>query len=160
MATKKTKELPDVGQEMKAAPDAAQETKPIPAPSHKTKELPAVGNPENTVVIGDTLIEIKPTKLKYQRNRTATFYKLLELYPLTDIMAFEPGALGDDRDGDKATMDWLIAATDNEELIVNNYDEMDTGTIEKILSIFRRVNKIDEKEEKLKNMEKERKEMV
>jgi len=37
---------------------------------------------------------------------------------------------------------------------------MDTGTIEKILSIFRRVNKIDEKEAKLKNAEKERKGMV
>jgi hypothetical protein len=34
---------------------------------------------------------------------------------------------------------------------------MDTGTIEKILSIFRRVNKIDEKDERLKNLEKERK---
>ena len=160
MAAKKTKELPAVEQEMKAAPDAAQEVKPIPASAHKAKELPQVGSPENTVLIGGTLIEIKPTKLKYQRNRTAAFYKLLELYPLTDIMAFEAGTLGDDRDGDKATMDWLIAATDNEELIVNNYDEIDTGTIEKILSIFRRVNKIDEKEEKLKNMEKERKEMV
>lgn len=57
-------------------------------------------------------------------------------------------------------MDWLIAATDNEKLIVENYDEMDTGVIEKILSIFRRVNKIDEKEAKLKNAEKERKEGV
>jgi len=57
-------------------------------------------------------------------------------------------------------MDWLIAATDDEKLIVENYDEMDTGVIEKILSIFRRVNKIDEKEAKLKNAEKERKEGV
>lgn len=126
----------------------------------KEKELPIVGSPENTVRIGDTLVEIKPTKLKYQRNRTATFYKLLELYPLVDIMAMETGAFGDERDGDKATMDWLIAATDDEELILNNYDAMDTGTIEKILSIFKRVNRIDEKEAKLKNMAKERKEGV
>lgn len=72
----------------------------------------------------------------------------------------ESGAFGDDRDGDKATMDWLIAATDDEQLVVENYDSMDTGTIEKILSIFKRVNKIDEKEAKLKNMAKERKEGV
>lgn len=144
----------------KELPTAEQTAKPVPAPTKKEKELPQVGSPENTVMIGDTLIEIKPTKLKYQRNRTATFYRLLEVYPLTDIMAMEAGSFGDERDGDKATMDWLIAATDNEELILANYDEMDTGTIEKILSIFRRVNKIDEKEEKLKNAEKERKGMV
>lgn len=144
----------------KEMPAAEQTTKPIPAPTKKTKELPQVGSPENTVMIGDTLVEIKPTKLKYQRNRTATFYRLLEVYPLIDIMAMEAGSFGDDRDGDKATMDWLIAATDNEELIIANYDSMDTGTIEKILSIFRRVNRIDEKEEKLKNAEKERKGMV
>lgn len=71
----------------------------------------------------------------------------------------ESGSFGDERDGDKATMDWLIAATDNEALILENYDDIDTGTIEKILSIFRRVNKIDEKEAKIKNAEKERKEM-
>lgn len=82
------------------------------------------------------------------------------MYPLIDILAMEAGSFGDERDGDKATMDWLIAATDNEELILKNYDQIDTGTIEKILSIFRRVNRIDEKESKLKNMEKERKGMV
>ena len=72
----------------------------------------------------------------------------------------DAGAFGDERDGDKALMDWLIAVTDDEELILANYDEMDTATIEKILSIFRRVNKIDEKEEKLKNMEMKRKAAV
>ena len=30
----------------------------------------------------------------------------------------EAGAFGDDRDGDKAVMDWLIAVTDDEELIL------------------------------------------
>ena len=62
-------------QEMKAVPDAEQTAKDLPQPVIKTKELPAVGNPENTVTIGGKLIEIKPTKLKYQRNRTALFYK-------------------------------------------------------------------------------------
>lgn len=37
------------------------------------------------------------------------------MYPLIDILAMEAGSFGDERDGDKATMDWLIAATDNEE---------------------------------------------
>ena len=158
MAARK-KELPQAEQAEKELPVAGKENKPVPAPTKKERKLPDVGSPENTVLIGDTLIEIKPTKLKYQRNRTAAFYRILDMYPLIDILAMEAGSFGDERDGDKATMDWLIAATDNEEQILNNYDNIDTGTIEKILSIFRRVNKIDEKEAKIKNAEKERKGM-
>lgn len=78
---------------------------------------------------------------------------MIDTYPLMDIMAMEAGIFGDDRDGDKAIMDWLIAATDDEDLVVEHYDSMDTGTIESILAIFKRVNRIDEKDEKLKNME-------
>lgn len=142
----------------KKQPSPEQETKALPEAGAKPKELPKTGNPENTVIIGGQLIEIKPTKLKYQRNRTAAFYRVLDMYPLTDILAMEAGSFGDERDGDKATMDWLIAATDDEQLILDNYDAMDTGTVEKILSIFKRINKIDEKEAKIKNMAKERKE--
>ena len=134
----------------KKLPSAEQVVKELPSAEMAKKTLPVVGNPENTITIGEKLIEIKPTKVKYQRNRTAAFYKIQDIYPLSDIMAMEEGSFGDDRDGDKAVMDWLIAAVDDEELILQNYDEMSTETIEKILSIFRRVNKIDEKEEKLK----------
>lgn len=141
----------------KELPSAEQIEKELPGTEMKKKETPMVGNPENTVMIGGKPIEIKPTKLKYQRNRTATFYRALEIYPLIDILAMEAGAFGDDRDGDKALMDWLIAATDDEELIIEHYNDMDTETIEKILSIFRRVNRIDEKDEKIKNLERERK---
>ncbi|MBQ6122564.1 MAG: hypothetical protein IJI59_12605 [Clostridia bacterium] len=98
-------------------------------------------------------MEIKPTKLRYQRNRTAAFYKMLELYPLADILAMEAGAFGDDRDGDKAVMDWLIAVFDDEALVLENYDGMDTGTVEQLLEIFRRINRIDEKEQKQKNLQ-------
>lgn len=151
------KKIPTPDQAEKALPSAEMSVKPQPDTEMNEKKLPNVGNPENTVMIGGKPVEIKPTKLKYQRNRTATFYRLLEIYPLMDIMAMEAGAFGDERDGDKAVMDWLIAATDDEELILANYDEMDTGTIEKILAIFKRINKIDEKDAKLKNMEKDRK---
>lgn len=154
----RTRKQPSTEQEEKKLPETGMEEKKIPEAKMMPKELPKTGNPENTVLIGGQQIEIKPTKLKYQRNRTAAFYKILDLYPLTDILAMEAGSFGDERDGDKATMDWLIAATDNEQLIVDNYDAMDTGTIEKILSIFRRVNRIDEKEQKIKNIAKERKE--
>ncbi|MBQ9167929.1 MAG: hypothetical protein IJX67_05930 [Oscillospiraceae bacterium] len=77
---------------------------------------------------------------------------MLELYPLADILAMEAGAFGDDRDGDKAVMDWLIAVTDDEKLVTAHYDSLDTGVLEQLLSIFRRVNRIDEKEAKQKNL--------
>lgn len=135
----------------KEIPDAEIQVKKTPSRRKKEKELPDVGNPENTVLIGDTLVEIKPTKLKYHRNNVASFYKIVEMVPLPDIMSMGSNAFGDGRDGDKALMDWLIAVVDDEQLIVDNYNEMNTETIEKILAIFKRVNKIDEKEEKQKN---------
>ena len=89
-------------------------------------------------------------KLKYVRNRTAAFRHILEIYPLSDILAME-NTFGDGRDGDKALMDWLIAVTDNEELIRDNYDDIDTDTVYKLLAIHRRIEKVDELEAKLKN---------
>lgn len=144
------KEIPAMEQEAKPVPDTAQAEKTVPDTSVATRTLPRVGNPENTVMIGGQLIEIKPMKLKYQRNRTAVFYHVLEQYPLADILAMD-NPFGDGRDGDKALCDWLVAATDNEELIRENLDEIDSETIYRILAIFRRINKIDELEAKLKN---------
>lgn len=69
----------------KKLPSAEQENKELPKTDVKEKKLPEVGKPENTVLIGGKLIEIQPTKLKYQRNRTAAFYRVLDMYPLTDI---------------------------------------------------------------------------
>lgn len=135
----------------KKTPTVNTQAKDPPETTAENKELPIVGAPENTVKIGEKLIEIKSTKLKYQRNKTALFYKALGMFPIADIMGMEAGTFGDERDGDQCIFEFLIAATDDEALIRENYDEMDTETIERILSIFRRVNKIDEKEAKQKN---------
>ncbi len=129
--------------EKKAIPQGTEEALSLPAHGRKEKKLPSEkqsqrkmpkgGAPENTIMIGDTLVEVKPTKLKYQRNRTATLYKLLDIYPLTDVLAMEAGAFGEDdeRDGDKAVFDWLIAVLDDEPFVRACYDEMDTETIER-----------------------------
>lgn len=151
MAARK-KELPSVDQEQKELPSVEQENKALPDTEQKKKAMPELKNPENSIMIGGKLVEIKPTKLKYQRNRTASFYKVLELYPLTEVLAMQAGTFGDERDGDKAVMDWLVAVFDDENLVTENYDEMDTGMIEKLVIIFKRVNHFDEKEEKLKNL--------
>lgn len=151
----KQEEMPtpeDLSQEPAALQDISVEEKAVPDTAPEEKELPAVGNPENTIVIGGKLIEVKPTKLKYQRNRTAVFYHALEIYPLPDILAMGPKALGDNRDGDKALCDWLVAVLDDEELVRENINDIDSDTIYRLLDIFRRVNRIDEKEEKLKNV--------
>ena len=124
------------------------------------KDIPMTTNPENTVSICGKLLEIKSTRAGYFRNRTALFYKVIDAIPLPDIFAMDSGTFGDNRDGDKAMMDWLIAVTDAPDLIVNNYDDIDADTIYKLLSIFKRLNRIDEKEVKQKNAEKERKEAV
>ena len=71
----------------------------------------------------------------------------------------DAGQFGDDREGDKAVMDWLIAVTDDPDLIDAHYDEIDTGTVEQLLTIFKRVNHITEKEDKLKNLTTARKGM-
>ena len=129
------------------------EGKRLPDATMPEKELPMTGNAENTVIIGGTLVEIKPTKLKYLRNGTANLYRALDKMPLTEIMALPKGAFGpgDDRDGDKAVMDWLIAVTDNEQLIVDNYNEMDCALVYQIVEIFKRVNQFLKREEELKN---------
>lgn len=154
--TDEIKEVPKETEGMKELPVAENKVKELPKVTEKKKELPAVGNPENTVKIGDALIEIKPTKVRYQRDMTANFYRALELYPIVEILSWDERVVGDGRDGDKAQMDWLIAVTDNPELIKQEYNNMDTELIEKLVVIFKRVNKIDEKEEKRKNIQREK----
>jgi hypothetical protein len=154
----KEKGMPEVIQENKGMPDSGIQEKKTPSRKIKAKELPKVGNPANTVLIGENMVEIKPTKLKYHRNNVAAFYKIVDMVPLPDILSMGKQAFGDGRDGDKALMDWLIAVFDDEQLVIDNYNDMDTGTIEKILAIIKRVNKIDEKEEKQKNAESRMKE--
>ena len=150
MATR-TKAMPAKKQVEKAMPETGLEKKELPGGGVKKKDLPQVGSPENTVMIGGKLIEIKPMKLKYVRTRTAAFRHILETYPLSDILAME-NTFGDGRDGDKALFDWLVAVTDDEQLISENYDEMDTDLIYRMLAIHRRIDKIDEMQAKLKNV--------
>ena len=149
MAPRK-KILPEEEQEVRELPAEEITEKSIPDAGIKQRDMPAIGTPENTVKIGDRLIEIKPMKLKYVRNRTAAFRHILELYPLSDILAME-NTFGDGRDGDKALYDWLVAVTDDEELIRENYDEIDTDIVYRLLAIHRRIDKVDEMEAKLKN---------
>lgn len=123
----------------------------IPQKTKELKPMPTVGIAENMVRIGDEMIEIKPTKLRYQRDMTANFYKALEMYPLPEILSWDENVIGDGRTGDKAVMDWQIAVTDNAQIVRKYYNDMDTSTIETLLEIFKRINRISEKEDRIKN---------
>lgn len=145
------KPIPPVITKRKSIPKKTSAKKEVPKKTDAEKELPKIGNPENVIVLGSEEIEIKPTKLKYQRNRDAVFYKIVETIPLPDILSMGAGAIDPIRDGDKCLFDWLIAVFDSSSVVVRHYDAMTTEDIEKILTIFKRINKITDKEEKAKN---------
>ena len=45
-----------------------QPIRKLPDTEQNKRDIPQTGSPENTILIGGRLIEIKPTKLRYQRN--------------------------------------------------------------------------------------------
>ena len=73
--------MPMVTEELKDIPEVTKKPKVLPKVGTKEIGLPVVGKAENMVKIGGELIEILPTKLRYQRDRTAAFYNVLEVYP-------------------------------------------------------------------------------
>lgn len=163
---KDTKELPNVTAAEKELPEVVEKETEINEINAEIKEMPRIGNAENTVMINGEPVEIKATHLRYQRDRTANFYRVLDMYPLIEILSVDDNSLGDGRSGDQALLEWLCAVFDDSvgvgeaaekrreeriEFVKKNYNQMDSEMIEKILEIFKRVNRITEKEEKLKN---------
>lgn len=156
-----SKPIPEINEEEIPVPAQNKKRKTVPkenttqkeAPNETalTKAMPVEVDPKNCVTINGETIEIKPTKIKYQRNRTAAAYHILELYPLADILAWDKGVVDPDRDGDQVVFDFLTAVFDNGKLVSRLYDSMTTGDIERILEIFKRLNKITDKEDAAKN---------
>lgn len=163
MATKKTtgKPIPEENTEVKALPEATEANKEMPKENTEQKELPEAKqlnkamppevNPENVVTLGGEQIEIKPTKIKYQRNRTAAAYRILDLYPLADVLAMDKGIIDPERDGDAVVFDFLVAVFDDVKIVTKYYDSMTSEDVDRIIKIFKRLNHIDEKEEAAKN---------
>ena len=147
------KEQPEPKALDKEQPEPKELNKEQPEGTKLDKPMPPAVNPENVIKIGDEEFEIKPTKLKYQRNRTAAAYRVLDVYPLPDVLAMEKGVLDPDRDGDEVVYDFLTAVFDNSDIVRRLYDEMDSETIDRAVKIFKRLNHISEKEEQAKNRE-------
>jgi hypothetical protein len=55
-------------------PEKETPAKEVPAKTKKTKPVPNIEKEENCVMLGNRKVEIKATKLKYFRNRTASIY--------------------------------------------------------------------------------------
>ena len=145
------KELPEATQTNKELPKENTEQKDLPEAKPLDKAMPPEVNHENIVTLGGEQIEIKPTKIKYQRNRTAAAYRILDLYPLADVLAMDKGIIDPERDGDAVVFDFLVAVFDDAKIVTKYYDSMTSEDVDRIVKIFKRLNHIDEKEEAAKN---------
>lgn len=128
-------------------PEVSKLKEEMPEATPPKEEMPSDLNQENTVVIGGKAIEIKPTKLKYFRNKTTTSYGYLKAIPLNEFLSYDKGVLDKTKDADQLLYDFLVAAFDNAEFVRDNYDEMTADDVERVIQIFGRINHIDEKEE-------------
>ena len=140
-------DLPEETKVDEPLPEQTTETPEIPVSSPMDAEMPSTLPEENCVMIGDQKVEIKPTKVKYFRNKMASAYNLLKIVPLIEFLQYKQGVLDPKRSGDQLLFDFLIAVFDDSTFVTDNYDQMSTETIEQIVNIFGRINHIVEKEE-------------
>lgn len=138
---------PEVSKLVEETPDATPFLEEIPDPTPPKEEMPTDLNMENVVVINNKKIEIKPTKLKYFRNKTTACYGYIKAIPLTEFLSYDVGVLNKTKSADQLLYDFLVAVFDDSAFVRDNYDEMTAANIDEIVKIFGRLNNIDEKEE-------------
>ena len=131
----------------KDVPEETELNRESPEESKLDKEAPQTIPLENCVKIGDELIEIKPTKLKYFRNKMASAYSVLKIVPLNELLTYGKGVIDEKRDADQLLFDFLVAVFDGSDIVRDHYEDMTAEDIEQIFKIFGRLNHIDEKEE-------------
>ena len=140
-------ETPAESPKKEETPIETPQKEETPTESPQKEEKPSDFIEENCVTVGDTKIELKPTKLKYFRNKAASAYGIIKAVPLHELLTYDKGVLDPTRDADQLLYDFLVAAFDDSSFIHDNYDELDADTVDKIVKIFGRINHIDEKEE-------------
>ena len=141
------KEQPEETPQLEVIPEETPELEETPEASPEKEEKPSDVIEENCVMIGEEKVELKPTKLKYFRNKAASAYGIIRAVPLHELLTYQKGVLDENRDADQLLYDFLVAAFDNSTLVRDHYDDLDADTIDKIVKIFGRINHIDEKEE-------------
>ena len=148
--TKVNEDKPEQTPKLEVVPDETPQNNEIPDASPEKTEKPSDVPEENCVVIGGNKIEIKPTKLKYFRNKAASAYGVIKAVPIHELLVYEKGVLDEKRDADQLLYDFLVAVFDDPVIVRDNYNEIDADTLEKIIKIFGRLNHIDEKQEALR----------
>jgi len=140
--------LPRRNEEEKPLPQVEEKELPLPPHENKTIPKPEIGDPDNSVIFGKKRIVLKPTKLKYQRDRTAALYRILQQISTVELLAMPDGKLDPKRSNDQMLYEWLIAVTDDPKLVAENYDLIDSATVDRMVHIFCRLNKIKEEDTK------------
>lgn len=145
--TRQVETVPEETPKVETKPEETPKLETTPNPSPKKEEMPSDLIEENCVIVEGQKIEIKPTKLKYFRNKAASAYGIIKVVPLHELLTYGKGVLDENRDADQLLYDFLVAAFDDPTFVRDHYDNLDTETIERIIKIFGRLNHIDEKEE-------------
>lgn len=148
--TPKLEIVPNETSQKEETPEKSPEVTETPTESPEKTEKPSDVLEENCVMVGGKKIEIKPTKLKYFRNKAASAYGVIKAVPIHELLTYEAGILDAKRDADALLYDFLVAAFDDPVLVRDNYNEIDADTVEKVIKIFGRLNHIDEKQEALR----------
>lgn len=141
---------PDITPAAEETPGETPQLENTPEPSEPKNELPPTVDPENCIVLNGKAYEIKPTKLKYFRNKAASGYGVIKTVPIHELLTIGKGVVDNKRDADMLLFDFLIAAFDDPDFVRDNYDEMTADDVEKVVKIFGRLNHIDEKEEQVR----------
>lgn len=145
--TPKVTEQPDLSKLLDETPVESKPNETQPEPSPEKTEMPSDNNENNCVIVDGQKIEIKPTKLKYFRNKGASGYGIIKAVPLHELLTYGKGVVDKERDADQLLYDFLVAAFDDSTFVRDHYDNMDAETVEQVVRIFGRINYIDEKEE-------------
>ena len=145
--SKQKEEIPTESPLKNETPTESEKKEEIPEASPTKEEMPSDKLEENCVLVNGQKIELKPTKLKYFRNKAASGYGIIKAVPLHELLTCGKGVLDENRDADQLLYDFLIAAFDNPTFVRDNYEEFDAEVIQRVITIFGRLNHIDEKEE-------------
>lgn len=137
------KEMIGLIKQSKALPDTSEvnEEKPVPEADGIDKT--------NCFELDGKLVEVHPTKLKYFRNNTVSFYHVIDTVPLPTIYQMNESNAG--IDGDKAILTFLCAVFDDVKFAERIYRKLDAGQLLEIVRLFKKVNGIDVREENQKN---------
>jgi len=145
---------PDETPKVETTPEETPKVEETPDETPPKVEMPLDVNEENCVTVNGKLIELKPTKVRYFRNQTASTYNILKTIPLSELLTINKGIIDERRDGDQILYDYLVAAFDDSEFVRDNYDNLDADQVERVIKITGRLNHIEEKiEAQRKNRE-------